>query len=82
MYNSFINNEVVVLVSSRTDQMWEYTGLLSDVDENVLKLKNVEISQAMLNFQKNMFGASVGSYKQNVEEIIVNKKYIIACYKK
>ena len=82
MYNEFINNDVVVIVSARTDSLWEYSGFLSEVDENYIKLKNVQISQAMLNVHKNMFGAGMGAYKQNVNEIILNKNYIIACYKK
>ena len=82
MYSSLINNEVVVLIASRTQSILECTGVLCDEDENALKLKNVELNQAMMNFQKNMFGSEFGIYKQNLEEFIINKKYIIACYKK
>ena len=82
MFNEFINHDVVVIVSARTEGLWEFTGLLSKVDEISIKLKNVEINQAMLNIQKNMFGTGIGTYKQNVEEIILNKHYIVGCYKK
>lgn len=82
MYSSLINNEVVVLIAPRTQSILECTGVLCDEDENALKLKNVELNQAMMNFQKNMFGTELGIYKQNLEEFIINKKYIIACYKK
>ena len=82
MYNEYINHEVVLIVSARTEALWEYTGLLSDIDEFSIKLKNVEINQAMLNIQKNVFGAGMGNYKQNVDEVILNKNYIVACYKK
>ena len=81
MYNEFINNKVVILVSARTEGLWEYSGLLVEVDEKFLKLKNVTISQAMLNMQRNMFGSAVGAYKQNIEEIVLNKDYIVSCHK-
>ena len=44
MYDSYINNEVVVIVYSRIEYLWEYTGFLSKADEEFLKLKNVEIN--------------------------------------
>lgn len=82
MYKELINNEVVIMVSSRAEAILEYTGLLCEENDEVLRLKNVEISQALLNFQKNMFGAGLGSYKQNIEEVILNKRYVISCSKK
>lgn len=82
MYSNYIGSKVVVIVSSRAEALWEYVGVLSDVDENFLKLKNAEINQMMLNFQKNMFGAGMGSYQKNIDEVILNKNYIISCYKK
>lgn len=82
MYNEYVNSEVVVIVSSRAEALWEYSGVLSDIDENFLKLKNVEINQMMLTFQKNMFGSALGSYQKNIDEVILNKNYIISCYKK
>ena len=82
MYSEFVNSEVVIIVSARTEALWEYSGFLSDIDENSLKLKNVEINQAMLSVQKNMFGSGMCSYKQNVDEVVLNKNYIVACYKK
>ena len=82
MFNEFINNKVVVIVSARTEGLWEITGLLTEVDEISIKLENVEINQAMLNIQKSVFGSGIGTYKQNVKEIILNKHYIVGCYKK
>ena len=82
MYTDLINNKVVVIVSARTEALWEYTGILCEEDENSIKLKDAEITQAMLNVQKNMFGAGMAAYKQNIDEIILNKNYIVSCYKK
>lgn len=39
-------------------------------------------ANCVLNVQKNIFGIGMGVYKQNIEEVILNKNYIIACYKK
>ncbi len=82
MYNNLLNNEVVVLISARTENVWEYTGVLCEEDTNSIKLKDVEINLALLSAQQNMFGNNLSSYKSNIEELILNKNYIIACYKK
>ena len=81
MFKELINNEVTVIVSSKTEMLLEYTGILSNEDETTIKLKNVYINIAMLNFQKNFFGSNMGSYKQNIDEVIINKRYIISCNK-
>ena len=82
MFNDLINREVIVVVSSRTEFLLEYNGLLCEENENVIKLKNVDINQEMLNFQKNVFGSNMGIYKQNIDEVIINKNYVISCIKK
>lgn len=82
MYDEYLNNEVVVIVSTRTEVMWEYTGYLVQADETSLKLKDVSINQALLSFQKNIFGSGMSTYKSNLKEVILNKNYIISCYKK
>ena len=79
MYNSFINKEVIIIVSSRTENVLEYCGLLCEETENTVKLRNATINIAMLNFQKNIFGSNIGGYQQNIDEIIINKQYIISC---
>ena len=81
MFSSFMNKEVVFIISSRNESVLEYRGLLCEESENTVKLKNATINVAMLNFQKNIFGGSIGDYYQNVEEIIINKNYIISCNK-
>ena len=45
MYSEYINSEVVVIVSSRAEALWEYSGILIADDEKFLKLKNVEIKE-------------------------------------
>lgn len=81
MFNDLINCEVVAIVSSRAEALLEYSGLLYEENEKYIKLKNVEVNFAMLNFQKSIFGGNINSYKQNIEEVILNKDYIISCNK-
>lgn len=82
MYSDFINCEVVVIVSTRAETVFEYKGLLCVETDNTLKLKDAEINIAMLNFQKNFFGGEMAAYKQNIDEVVINKDYIISCNRK
>lgn len=81
MFQDFINSEVLVIIATKSETVFEYIGVLTSEDENFIKLKNATINQAMLNFQKNIFGGEIGSYKDNIGEIIINKGYIISCNK-
>ena len=76
MYKELVNKQVLVIVSSQTEMLLEYRGILVEDDEKNIKLKNTSINIAMLNFQKNFFGSNIGNYKKNISEVIVNKKYI------
>lgn len=78
MYKELISKEVEVIVSSRGEMLLEYNGVLVDEDETSIKLKNVNISTAMLSFQKSMFG-NMNSYKTDVSEVIVSKNFIVSC---
>ena len=78
MYKDLINKGVEVIVSSRGEMLLEYNGVLVDEDETSIKLKNVNISTAMLSFQKSMFG-NMNSYKNDVSEVIVSKNFIVSC---
>ena len=71
-----------IIVSTRTEMVLEYNGVFVSEDINTLVLKNVSITSAMLNFQKNMFGTGLGQYKENIDTVIINKNYIISCNKK
>ena len=78
MYKELINKDVEVIVSSRGEMLLEYNGVLVEEDETSIKLKNVNISTAMLSFQKSMFG-NMNTYKNNVSEVIVCKNFIVSC---
>ena len=81
MYKDFIGENVTIVVSSRTDNLLEYIGVLTSEDENTLTLTHVDISYLMLNFQKGIFGGNINRYKENLDKVIINKRYIISCNK-
>jgi len=79
MYNEFIGKRVNVIISSRADNLLEYTGTLVSENNEIIELSNVNISYLILNIQKGIFGDNINRYKENVNKVIVNKKYIISC---
>ena len=72
---------MTIVVSSRGDNLLEYIGTISNEDENTIELTDVDISYLLLNFQKGIFGNSMNQYQQNLEKVIINKRYIISCNK-
>lgn len=80
MYNEFLNNNVTVFVSTRAEQFLEYNGFLESENDYSIVLKNASIKFAMANFQKGMFGGGISTMAENIERIIINKKYIMSCY--
>lgn len=81
MYKDLIGERVNVVVSSRGDTMLEYIGTLVSETDDTLELENTDISYLMLNFQKGIFGNNINKYKENVDKVIINKRYIISCDK-
>ena len=79
MYKELVNKQVLVIVTSQTEMLLEFRGILVEENEQNLKLKNTSINIAMLNFQKNFFGSNIGNYKKNISEIVINKRYVISC---
>ena len=81
MFKNLIGEKVTVMISSRGDNVLEYYGTLISENEESIELSNVGISIMMLNFQKGLFGSNMNKYKEDVEKVIINKKYIISCNK-
>ena len=81
MYSDLIGEKVTIVVSSKGDTMLEYIGTLVSEKEDTIELKNADLSYFMLNFQKGIFGSNINKYKDNVEKVIINKRYIISCNK-
>lgn len=81
MFKNLIGEKVTVMISSRGDNVLEYYGTLISENEESIELSNVDISIMMLNYQKGLFGSNMNKYKEDVEKVIINKKYIISCNK-
>ena len=79
MYKDFKDSIVNVIVSSKGDTILEYNGLLVSEDDKTIHLNNVTINYAMLNYQRNMFGGGISSFKQNLNNVVINKEYKISC---
>lgn len=79
MFDNLINKNVTIVVSTKSEMLLEYNGVLVEENESIVKLENVNINNVMLNFQKNIFGGNISVYKENLESVILNKKYIISC---
>jgi len=84
MYKSLIGEKVTIVVSSRGDNLLEYVGTLSNENEDTIELTNVDISYLMLSIQREVFGGlanNMRKYQENLERVIINKRYIISCDK-
>lgn len=79
MFKELIGEKVTVMISSRGDNVLEYCGTLIDENEESITLSKVDISIMMLNFQKGIFGSNMNKYKEDVDKVVINKKYIISC---
>lgn len=81
MYSELIGEKVTVVVSSKGDTMLEYIGTLVGESDDSIELEKTDISYLMLNFQKGIFGGNINRYKENLDKVIINKRYIISCNK-
>ena len=71
MYKSLVGEKVTVVVSSRGDNLLEYVGTLSSENEDAIELTNVSFL-GINNMRK---------YQENLEKVIINKRYVISCDK-
>ena len=81
MYKDFTGKKVTIVVSSRGDNLLEYVRTLQKENDNCILMSDVNISYLMLNFQKGFFGNNINQYKENLSQVLINKKYIISCNK-
>ena len=81
MFDELIDERVTLVVASKGDTILEYVGTINSEDEETVELINADISYLMLNFQKGIFGGNINRYKENLDKVIINKKYIISCNK-
>ena len=77
MYKHLMNKSANVLVASRGDVFLEYFGTVVEETEKTLKLKNVNILYAAPQIQRNILGSGMAQFKNNLNEAVINKEYII-----
>ena len=78
MYKHLMNKSANVLVASRGDVILEYFGTIVEETDKTLKLENVNINYAALNYQKSLLGNGITVFKTNLAEATINKEYIIS----
>ncbi len=77
MFKEYKDQQVNVLVASRGDVFLEYFGTVVEETEKTLKLKNVNILYAAPQIQRSLMGTGVAQFKNNLNEAVINKEYII-----
>lgn len=81
MYKDLINEKVTVLVATRGDVVLEYEGTLTEENDTEIVLNDASIATMLMSVQVSMFGKNMTKYREDIDKIIINKKYIISCLK-
>ena len=81
MYKDLINEEVTILVATKGDTVLEYNGTLVLETDNEIELKDATISTMLMNVQRSVFGSNMTKYREDIDKVVVNKKFIISCIK-
>ena len=81
MYKDLINERVTVLVATKGDVVLEYEGTLTEENDTEIVLNDASIATMLMSVQVSMFGKNMTKYREDIDKIIINKKYIISCIK-
>ena len=81
MYKDLINEEVTILVATKGEMVLEYKGTLVSESDNELVLSDVTIATMLMNVQRSVFGSNMNKYREDIDKVVVNKKFIISCIK-
>ena len=81
MYKDLINERVTVLVATRGDIVLEYEGTLTEENDTEIVLNDASIATMLMSVQVSMFGKNMTKYREDIDKIVINKKYIISCLK-
>ena len=81
MYKDLINERVTVLVATRGDVVLEYEGILTEENDTEIVLNDASIATMLMSVQVSMFGKNMTKYREDIDKIVINKKYIISCLK-
>ena len=81
MYKDLINERVTILVATRGDVVLEYEGTLTEENDTEIVLNDASIATMLMSVQVSMLGKNMTKYREDIDKIIINKKYIISCLK-
>jgi hypothetical protein len=81
MYKDLINERVTVLVATRGDVVLEYEGILTEENDTEIVLNDASIATMLMSIQVSMFGKNMNKYREDIDRVVINKKYIISCLK-
>ena len=81
MHKDLINERVTVLVATKGDVVLEYEGTLTEENDTEIVLNDASIATMLMSVQVSMFGKNMTKYREDIDKIIINKKYIISCLK-
>lgn len=81
MYKDLINERVTVLVATKGDVVLEYEGTLTEENDTEIILNDASIATMLMSVQVSMFGKNMTKYREDIDKIVINKKYIISCLK-
>lgn len=81
MYKDLINERVTVLVATRGDIVLEYEGTLTEENDAEIVLNDASIATMLMSVQVSVFGKNMNKYREDIDKVVINKKYIISCLK-
>jgi|LFRM01.1.fsa_nt_gb hypothetical protein len=83
MYSDLINKDVIVIVSTKGEQVMEYKGkLIKDYNDSI-RLENVKVNMMITSMQNSLFGSGITSYFDGeIKTATINKIYIISVQEK
>ncbi len=81
MYKDLINERVTVLVATRGDVVLEYEGTLTEENDTEIVLNDASIATMLMSVQVSVFGKNMNKYREDIDKVVINKKYIISCLK-
>lgn len=81
MYKDLINERVTVLVATKGDVVLEYEGTLTEENDTEIVLNDASIATMLMSVQVSVFGKNMNKYREDIDKVVINKKYIISCLK-
>ena len=73
MYSEFKGQYVTFIISPRSNQLLEYTGVLEAETEDSIIMTGTDISYLMLNFERGLLGHNIGNsmtqFKKGLNEV-------------